>query len=156
MKLLLRSNFSHFPQYFQHIFSTKGVKLHVRSWNLVVRLVFSSVLHIWYVEVWISRSISDGPFDFEITRVDCICLVNCKILIKFVSSYSSSFRIQPPLDTPLTWVTIVCLKSSAELAPLFKRLSDLFIGAERWFFSQTNQFPSIDHVLCRVWEFFNR
>ena len=38
----------------------------------IVRLVFSSVLHIWYVEVRISRSVSEGPFDFEITRVDCI------------------------------------------------------------------------------------
>ena len=25
------------------------------------------------VEVRISRSVSEGPFDFEITRVDCIC-----------------------------------------------------------------------------------
>ena len=39
---------------------------------LVVRLVFSSILHTWYVEVRISRSVSAGPFDFEITRVDCI------------------------------------------------------------------------------------
>ena len=39
---------------------------------ICVRLVFSSVLHIRYVEVRISRSISEGPFDFEITRVDCI------------------------------------------------------------------------------------
>ena len=28
---------------------------------------------IWYVEVRISRSISESPLDFEITRVDCIC-----------------------------------------------------------------------------------
>ena len=39
---------------------------------LVVRLGFSSVLHIRYVEVRISQSVSEGPFDFEITRVDCI------------------------------------------------------------------------------------
>ena len=35
-------------------------------------LVFFSIQHIWYVEVRISRSVSEGPFDFEITRVDCI------------------------------------------------------------------------------------
>ena len=34
--------------------------------------IFSSILHSWYVEVWISRSISESPLDFEITRVDCI------------------------------------------------------------------------------------
>ena len=71
-KLLLGSNFSPFPQYFQyiHVFLTKGVKLHSHLWNLVVRIVLSSILQIWYVEVRISRSVLDGPFDFEITRVD--------------------------------------------------------------------------------------
>ena len=43
---------------------------------LIVRLVFSSILHIWYVEVRISRSVSAGPFDFEITRVDCKLSLN--------------------------------------------------------------------------------
>ena len=46
--------------------------MHIYFWNLVVRFVFSSVLKIWYVEVRISRSVSEGPFKFEITRVDCI------------------------------------------------------------------------------------
>ena len=80
--MLLRSNFSPFPQYFQHIFLTKVVKLHVHLYNLVVRLVFSKILHIRYVEVRISRSVSEGPFDFEITRVDCICKVSCMLQIK--------------------------------------------------------------------------
>ena len=56
------------------IFLTKGVKLYVHLWNLVVQLVFSSILQIWYVEVRISRSVSEGHFDFEITRVDCSIL----------------------------------------------------------------------------------
>ena len=66
-----RGNFSSFSQYFQHILLTKGVKVHVRLWNLVVWLVFCSFLHIWYVEVRISRSFSEGPLDFEIKRVNC-------------------------------------------------------------------------------------
>ena len=41
---------------------------------MVVRFIFFSVLQIWYVEVWISRSISESPLDFEITRIDCITL----------------------------------------------------------------------------------
>ena len=39
---------------------------------LVVRIIFSSILQIWYVEVRISQSISEGPLEFEISRVDCI------------------------------------------------------------------------------------
>ena len=39
---------------------------------MVVQIVFFSILQIWYVEVRISRTVSEGPFDFEITRVDCI------------------------------------------------------------------------------------
>ena len=35
-------------------------------------LRFFSILQFWYVEVQISRSISESPLDFEITRVDCI------------------------------------------------------------------------------------
>ena len=66
-----QEQFLPFSTIFQHIFPTKGVELHVHLWNLVVRLVFSSILHIWYVEVRIYRSVSEGPFDFEISRVDC-------------------------------------------------------------------------------------
>ena len=36
---------------------------------------FSSILQPWYVEVRISRSISESPLEFEITRVDCICIM---------------------------------------------------------------------------------
>ena len=74
-KLLLRSNFSSFPQYFQYI-SLKGVKLHIYLLNEVNRISFCSILQIWYVEVRISRSISDSPLEVEITRVDCNS--NCK------------------------------------------------------------------------------
>ena len=35
-------------------------------------IYFSSVLQFWYVDVRISRIISEKPLDFEITRVDCI------------------------------------------------------------------------------------
>ena len=38
-------------------------------WSFVI---FSSILQFWYVEVRISRSISESPLEFEITRVDCI------------------------------------------------------------------------------------
>ena len=39
---------------------------------MVNRISFSSFLQIWYAEVRISRSISESPLEFEITRVDCI------------------------------------------------------------------------------------
>ena len=72
-KLLLRSNFSSFPQYFQYISSlTSKVQLPTSLLNVVNRIIFSSILQIWYVELRISRSISESPLEFEITRVDCI------------------------------------------------------------------------------------
>ena len=39
--------------------------------NVVVWIIFSSILQIWYVEIRISRSISESPLEFEITRGDC-------------------------------------------------------------------------------------
>ena len=44
--------------------------------NWLFKLFFSSILQIWYVEVRISRTVYEGPFDFEITRVDCIISSN--------------------------------------------------------------------------------
>ena len=45
---------------------------------MVARIIFSSNLEIWYVEVRISRSVSESPFEFEITRVDCSNIyLNC-------------------------------------------------------------------------------
>ena len=51
------------------------VQSHIHLLNVVVRFIFSSILQFWYVEVRISRSISESPLDFEITRVDCICFL---------------------------------------------------------------------------------
>ena len=48
------------------------VQLHIHLLNVVVRFIFSSILQFWYVEVRISRSISESPMEFEIMRVDCI------------------------------------------------------------------------------------
>ena len=42
-----------------YISLTAGVKLHIHLLNLVVRFIFSSILQIWYVEVWMFRSISE-------------------------------------------------------------------------------------------------
>ena len=39
---------------------------------MVVRIIFSSILQIWYVEVRISQSISESPLELEITRIDCM------------------------------------------------------------------------------------
>ena len=53
-----------------HTFSGKGLVPEIFV-NVVVQIIFSSILHIWYVEAQITRSISENPLDFEITRVDC-------------------------------------------------------------------------------------
>ena len=60
---------------FHNIFNislTSRIQLHIYLLNVVNRISFSSILHICYVEVRISRSISESPLEFEITRVDCI------------------------------------------------------------------------------------
>ena len=59
-----------------NIFLNSRVILHIYFWKYIYLWLFelfvSSVLQIWYVEVRISRSISESPLEFEITRVDCI------------------------------------------------------------------------------------
>ena len=54
-------------------------------------LLFSSLLQLWYVEVWISQSVSESPWEFEMARVDCIANVGfkicCAILNEFIEIY---------------------------------------------------------------------
>ena len=66
-----RSNFFSFPQYFQYISNFKNLITYIFV-KCVTRIIFSSILQIWYVEVRISRSISESSLEFEITRVDCM------------------------------------------------------------------------------------
>ena len=76
---------------FSTIFSVYifNVRTHITYlWNLIVRFVFSSVLHIWYVEVRISQSVSEGPFDFEITRVDCMSFYPVEIAVNVCCALS--------------------------------------------------------------------
>ena len=61
---------------------TSGVQLHIHLWNVVARFIFSSILQIWYVEVQLSRSISESPLDFEISRVDYISDLTEHLLIQ--------------------------------------------------------------------------
>ena len=70
-----RRNFSSFPQYFRYSSILKSPITNLL--NVVVRINFSSILQIWYVEVRISRSVSESPLEFEITRVDCIFKFEC-------------------------------------------------------------------------------
>ena len=61
---------------FHNIFNislTSKVQLPISLLNVVNRIIFSSILQTWYVELRISRSSSESPLEFEITRVDCIC-----------------------------------------------------------------------------------
>ena len=66
-------NFSSFPQYFQYISNFKSQITHIFV-TVVNRINSSPFLQIWYVDVRISRSISESPLEFEITRVDCIVM----------------------------------------------------------------------------------
>ena len=66
-----RSNFSSFPQYFQYISNFKS-RITYTFVKCGCSIYFSSILQFWYVEVRISRSISESPLEFEITRVESI------------------------------------------------------------------------------------
>ena len=48
---------------------------------MVNQIIFSSILQTWYVELRISRSISESPLEFEITRVDCTVERDVQIII---------------------------------------------------------------------------
>ena len=100
-----RRNCSAISPLFHNIFNislTSRVQLHVHIYllNVVVQIKFSSILQIWSVEVRISRSISDSPLEFEITRVDCIFNnepVHDKTYIKIcVTSKDSDQPVQSP------------------------------------------------------------
>ena len=71
---------------FFNISRISRVQLHIYLLNVVNRISFSSVLQIWCAEVRISRSISESPLEFEITRVTCI------------SRKSHNHRTQPTND----------------------------------------------------------
>ena len=70
-KLLLRSNFSSFPQYFQYISNFKSPVTHI-----FVKFGYSSYFYSQFSESDLSRygylgSISEIPLEFEKMRVDC-------------------------------------------------------------------------------------
>ena len=66
------------------------VQLHIYLLNVVVRFFFS-ILQIRYVEVRISRSISESPLKFEITRVECI--LDDKNTLSGVTCMHLNFRL---------------------------------------------------------------
>ena len=67
----LESNFSpFFHNNFNNFFQLKGSNYIVICEIWLFELCFPQ--YTAYVEVRISRSVEEGPFDFEITRADCI------------------------------------------------------------------------------------
>ena len=74
-----KSNFSSFHNIF-NISLTSKVQLPISLLNVVNQIIFSSILQTWYVELRISRSISESPLEFEITRVDCMLKRNIQAL----------------------------------------------------------------------------
>ena len=67
------SNFSSFPQYFRYISNVK-CPITYKFVKCGCSNYFFLNSEIWYVEVRVSRSVSEGPLEFEIKRVDCIPL----------------------------------------------------------------------------------
>ena len=79
---------------FHNIFNislTSKVQLPISLLNVVNQIFFSSILQTWYVELRISRSISESPLEFEITRVDCTIYV----LAVMVPNITNTYNVDP-------------------------------------------------------------
>ena len=83
---------------FHNIFNiclTSKVQLPISLLNVVNQIIFSSILQTLYVELRISRSISESPLEFEITRVDCIFGMMVDRDLEFYSAQSSPWGYDP-------------------------------------------------------------
>ena len=69
-----KEQFLLFSTLFIYIFLTSGVKLHIHLLNVVDHFIVLLTLNSDMSRYRISRSVSVSPLEFEITRVDCICL----------------------------------------------------------------------------------
>ena len=83
-------------------------------------IVFPSILKIWYVKVRMSRSISESPLVFEITRIDCMWyywghVYNLGLPVrKFISTRNSH---------SLTSTANTCLRSKRMLINIINKRS---------------------------------
>ena len=68
---------------------------------LLFDLLVSLLPQLWYFEVRISRSVSERPLEFEITRVDCICFLD--VWNEFSGTQKSGFELAT-INEPLSWV----------------------------------------------------
>ena len=79
-----KEQFLHFSTIFFDISLTSRVQLHINLLNVIVGIIFSFILKIWYVDVQISWSISESPFELEITEVDCIKMQRFWIILMWL------------------------------------------------------------------------
>ena len=96
-KLLQRSNFSSFPQYFRYISNFKS-PISYKFVKCGCSNYFSSIIKIWYVEVQISRSVSESPLELDITGVDCSLLAILLLIITDILICNQSQRWKSPLQ----------------------------------------------------------
>ena len=78
---------------------------------MVNQIIFASILQTWYVELRVSRSISESPLGLEITRVDCNCLVCVGIPYWLISGRKQKKHIK---QLPNNIITKTCLFKYAE------------------------------------------
>ena len=108
-KLLLRSNFSSFPHYFQYISNFKSqITYTFVKWGCSINFFFpkfckSDMSRYGYLE-----NISESPLEFEITRVDCIFMK----LYRWLNHIKTMCRKQGrPLWLIRFSINSACLKS---------------------------------------------
>ena len=102
--LLLRSNFSSFPQYFQYI-----SKIRSQITYTFVKCCSSIYFFLNSVEI-MSRygyiEVFQSPLEFEITRVDCKCFLVMCLINPFMSSGLFYLNL---LDRSITYIRSVWL-----------------------------------------------
>ena len=110
-KMLLRSNFSSFPQDFQYVSTVpSGVKLHIHLWNVVVRFMFSSLSFcsgLFYSWIWtcplmqigvqykiknrMANNVdSDETAHYEPSHLDLNCFATVFVLVPMVERVKSN------------------------------------------------------------------
>ena len=149
-----RRNFSSFPQYFQYISNLKS-PITYKFVKCGCQIIFSSILQFWYVDIRISRSISESPLEFHITRVDFIVLfVICNVNKRPQELIQSDPHEAPPTTKGKT-DQYKMNRQQSELATLSEKKVGTLLPDVNWIY---NQFTYNVHVIIkrkniRKWNF---
>ena len=134
---------------------------------MIVRIIFSSILQIWYVEVRISRGTSESPLEFEIMRVVCILSwlqirlgIHILFLLFFHKNLCCGFSLEVPCwgaskDYPqhmwipffssFNWINYFIWSGSVKTFQVILDQFNLFVCLCWGFTAQSTQWGHVEH-----------